>query len=76
MLQHLRLLPFLLGLVIGIIAILCIKPEQAVVRKYPNPSNAGKLIYKDRNGMCYKYTSKEVDCDKNESRMKEYPLSK
>jgi hypothetical protein len=75
MIKHLRLLPFISGLVIGIIAILLIKPQKNVVYKYPTPDNAGKVVYKDKNGVCYKYTAKEADCDKNESRLKDFPLS-
>ena len=76
MIKHLRLLPFITGLIIGVIAILLIKPQKNVVYKYPTPENAGKVIYKDKNGVCYKYSAKEVDCDKNESRLKDFPLSK
>ena len=76
MLKHIRLIPLICGLVIGIIAILCINPQKTVVYKYPTPESAGKVVYKDKNGICYKYSSKEVSCDKNESRLKDFPLSK
>jgi hypothetical protein len=76
MLKHIKVIPFLAGLVIGIIAIMFINPEKTVVFKYPTPENSGKVTYKDKNGVCYKYTSKEVDCDKNESRLKDFPLNK
>ena len=76
MLKHIRLVPLISGLVVGIIAILCIKPQKEVVYKYPTPESAGKVVYKDKNGVCYKYSSKEVSCDKNESRLKDFPLSK
>jgi hypothetical protein len=76
MLKHIRIGPLITGLVIGIIAILFIKPQNDVVYKYPSPDNAGKITYKDKNGVCYKYSAKKVDCDSNESRMKEYPLTK
>lgn len=76
MLKHIRPIPLLMGLVIGIVAILFIKPEKSVIFKYPTPDNAGKVIYKDKNGVCYKYSAKAVDCDKNESRIKDFPLNK
>jgi hypothetical protein len=47
-----------------------------VVNKYPTPETSDKLTYKDKNGVCYKYISKQVDCDKNESRLKDFPLNK
>ena len=76
MLRHIKIITLLLGLVIGVVAILMIKPEKEVVYKYPTPQNAGKIVYKDKNGVCYKYSSKEVNCDSNESRLKDFPLSK
>jgi hypothetical protein len=76
MIKHLRLLPLVLGIITGIVAVLFIKPQQNVVYKYPTPSDSGKTVYKDKNGVCYKYSSKEVDCDKNESRLKDFPLNK
>lgn len=76
MLKHIRIIPLIFGIIIGIVAVLFIKPEKNVVYKYPTPDTAGKLIYKDKNGVCYKYNAKQVDCDKNESRIKEFPLIK
>ncbi len=75
MLKHIRVIPLIIGLVIGVVAVLLIKPQENIVYKYPTPETSGKLIYKDKNGVCYKYTAKEVDCDKNESRLKDFPLS-
>lgn len=75
MLKHIRLKAFFAGVVIGIIAIFFINPEKSVVFRYPTPENSSKTIYKDKNGICYKYNSKEVNCDSNESRLKDFPLS-
>jgi len=75
MLKHIQFIPLLFGLIIGIIAILCVKPEQNIIYKYPNPQNAKDMIYKDKNGMCFQYIPNEVNCDKNESKLKEFPLS-
>jgi hypothetical protein len=75
MLNHIRVYPLVLGLIIGVIGILFIKPEQIISYKYPVPEKAKDIIYKDRNDMCYQYIPQEVDCDKNESRIKPFPLS-
>lgn len=75
MLKHIKLIPFLFGLVVGIVAILCVKPEQKINYKYPTPENAKQLIYKDKNGICFQYLPKEVNCDKNESKLKSFPIS-
>jgi len=76
MIKHVKLIPFLAGLVIGVIAIMFIKPESTIVFKYPTPENCGKVVYKDKNGVCYKYSSNDVDCDKNETKLKDFPLNK
>lgn len=76
MLNHIKIAPFLLGILIGIVGFMFIKPEQNITYKYPIPPHSEKTIYKDKNGVCYRYTSKEVDCDKNEGRLKPFPLSK
>jgi hypothetical protein len=75
MFQHIRLVPLLIGLVIGIIGILFVKPTQNVIYKYPTPENAGKIVYKDKNDVCYVYKAQQVDCDKNESKLKDFPLN-
>lgn len=76
MLKHIRIIPLIAGLIIGIIAVIFIKPQQTVIYKYPTPDSAGKVTYKDKNGVCYKYSAKAVDCDKNQSRLKDFPLNK
>jgi len=53
-----------------------IKPQQNITYKYPTPETSGKVVYKDKNGVCYKYTAKQQDCDKNEVRLKDFPLNK
>ena len=73
--KHLMIMPFLLGLVLGIAGIYFMKPEATVVYKYPTPENVGKLAYKDKNGVCYQYSGKEVNCDKNDGKLKNYPLN-
>ena len=65
---------FLMSFAIGIFIVYILKPAPIVIMKYPNLENAGKLIYKDRNGSCFVYETKEVDCDKNEGRIKPFPL--
>jgi hypothetical protein len=75
MLKHIQLIPLIVGIVIGIISIFFVNPQKSIIYKYPTPENAGKIIYKDKNGVCYKYAAKQVDCDKNESRLKDFPLN-
>lgn len=76
MLHHIRLSTLVIGIIIGVVGILFIDPEGVVTYKYPTPELAKEIVYKDRNGVCYQYVPKEVDCDKNESRLKPFPLSR
>mgnify|MGYP006272949315 CR=1 FL=1 len=66
--------PFLLGLLVGGVLLLFFKPAKPIIYKYPHPKTIERLIYRDVNGACYSYNVSEVDCDKNESSLKEYPL--
>ena len=75
MIKHFRILPFVLGVILGIFGIYFVKPEQTVTYRYPTPDNAGTVTYKDKNGVCYTYSATTVDCDKNEAKLKQYPLS-
>jgi hypothetical protein len=75
MLQHFRLIPFIIGLAMGIIGIYFVQPDKTVNIKYPTPDKASTAIYKDRNGICYKYEINKVNCDTNEGKMKNFPLS-
>jgi hypothetical protein len=76
MIKHIKPIPLLIGIAIGVIGIMFMDPEKNVTYKYPTPEDNGKTAYKDKNGICYRYRAKEVDCDKNESKLKEFPLSK
>uniref|UniRef100_A0A6C0DGY7 Uncharacterized protein n=1 Tax=viral metagenome TaxID=1070528 RepID=A0A6C0DGY7_9ZZZZ len=75
MFKHFKLIPFIIGLLIGIVGIYFVKQEGHVTMRYPTPQNIESTVYKDKNGVCYKYDAKKVDCDKNQDRLKTYPVS-
>jgi hypothetical protein len=74
MLKHFRLLPFGAGLAIGFLILIAYKPPKKMIYEYPHPENVKDRVYKDRNGVCYKYIAEKVNCDANESTLKEYPI--
>jgi hypothetical protein len=74
MFNHFEILPFLLGFFIGVLGILFWKEKPRIIVKYPHPSTVKNVVYRDANGMCYTYSSKEVNCDANEGTLKPYPL--
>ena len=75
MIKHFLWLPFVCGIIVGVVGIYFIKPETTVIFKYPTPENAGTLTYKDKNSVCYKYSGKEVSCDAKDIVLKNYPLN-
>jgi len=73
MLKHFKIIPFVSGLVIGAIIFFGFKPDtKDRVVKWPNPENAGKVVYRDRNGLCYKFESQIVDCSKVKEKLQTY----
>jgi hypothetical protein len=72
--KQFKLIPFLAGIVAGFAALHFVKRDKVVVHDYPHPDNVKQRVYRDKNGVCYAYTSIEVDCDKNEATLKPYPL--
>jgi len=76
MFRRIQFMPLIIGITIGVIALIYVKPEKNIVYKYPNPESSDKIVYKDKNGICYAYAPKKVDCDKNEDKLKNFPLSK
>ncbi len=73
-LNKLSFTTFLMGLMIGFFFVYVLKPTAVVVVKYPSVDNVGKIIYRDRNGTCFKYGMETVECDKAEDKIKPYPL--
>ena len=74
MFKHFEMIPFLVGLGFGLVLLLFWKQKPDVVNAYPHPTNVEKNVYRDPNGVCYKYQSKEVNCDENENTLKQYPI--
>jgi hypothetical protein len=74
MFDRFRIIPFLLGLLVGFVVLMIYKPEKKEIKQYPHPSETSDKIFKDPNGTCYKYTTHEVNCDANEGTMKDYPI--
>ena len=72
MFKNIQAIPLLLGLIIGLIVIYLFPPTMESVVRYPTP--ASHDIYRDKNGVCYNFTSKEVSCDSFEDKLRDFPL--
>jgi hypothetical protein len=63
--HHFKFLPFIAGFIVAAIVFFGFKPEtKERVIKWPHPSNAGKMTYRDRNGLCYTFEAQIADCAK------------
>lgn len=56
---------FLISFGIGMLLVYIFQSEPIIVYKYPTPYNAGKIMYKDDAGTCYKYKVEQVKCNNN-----------
>ena len=46
-------------------------PDTEVILRYPTPDNAGKIVYRDHNDVCYKYKAHEVKCPSDKRKIKQ-----
>lgn len=60
---------FLISLTVGLLFAYLFTPQPEVIIKYPTPENAGKVVYKDVNDVCYKYKANEVSCPSDKSKI-------
>jgi hypothetical protein len=74
MLKHIRLIPFTIGIGVGVLFILFYNAPRTTIYEYPHPQNVNERVYRDQNGVCYTYSAKKVDCDANEATLKPYPI--
>lgn len=70
----LRPVPLLAGLALGCYVVFGYNQPKREIFDYPHPTNNKDAVYKDPTGACYKYTSKEVDCDANEKTLQQFPV--
>ena len=67
-----RIIPFVLSLILGFAFIYLTAPASEIVVVYPTPANINITEYKDKNGICYSYKYKKVNCP--EKGVKDIPL--
>jgi hypothetical protein len=73
MLKAVRFLPLIAGIVAGIIIVFGLKPDtRERVVKWPHPNNTGKVVYRDRNGLCYTFEAQLADCEKVKDKLVPY----
>lgn len=65
---------FILSFSFGLFICYVSQARPKVVIKFPSPVNAGNVIYKDKNGQCYKYKSEKVNCTTDTKSIKPQPI--
>ena len=53
---------FFLAFILGMFYVYISAPKPRIIIKYPTPYNANKIVYKNGNDMCYKYSAEEIKC--------------
>lgn len=66
------ILPFIIGLIAGIILLYVFKDQKLEIMDYPRPND--NRTFSDANGIKFHYSTKEVNCDENEGSLRMYPL--
>lgn len=59
---------FIASLIVGLVYVFISNPSQEKVSVYPTPSNAGRIIYADKAGLCYAYEPEPVKCPETGSK--------
>lgn len=67
-------LAFIITFLISIVVVYFLNPEPIIVHRFPNPDNAGKLTYQDKDKNCYKYEASQVKCPSDPNLVLEHPL--
>jgi hypothetical protein len=65
---------FIISFAICLVIVYFTNPEPTVIYRFPNPENAGKLTYQDKNKNCFKYEATEVKCPSDPNLIIEHPL--
>ncbi len=65
---------FILSFSIGLFVCYVTAPQPEIILKFPSPTNAGKVIYKDKAEQCYAYKADKVVCPDTKTNVKPQPI--
>ncbi len=63
---------FIVSLAIGLFVSYISMPPAQIIYVYPNPDNEDKVTFKDKAENCFHFTSKEVTCPTDVSKIRSY----
>ncbi len=73
-LDRLNFFYFLLSFTIGLFFCYITNPKPEIVLKFPSPTNAGKVVYKDKADQCYSYKAEKTACPHDAHHIKPQPV--
>lgn len=73
-LDRLNFFYFMISFSIGLFICYITTPKPEIILKFPSPTNAGKVIYKDKAGECYAYKAEKADCPQDKKLVKPQPI--
>lgn len=73
-LDRLNFFYFILSFSIGLFFAYITNPQPEIVLKFPSPTNAGKVVYKDKAGQCYAYKVEKKQCPHDGTNVKAQPI--
>jgi hypothetical protein len=73
-LDKLNFFYFILSFSIGLFVCYITNPQPEIILKFPSPTNAGKVTYKDKAGECYAYKAEKINCPQETKYIKPQPI--
>ena len=65
---------FIISLAVGIFVTYITIPTTQKIMVYPNPDNIDKIQYKDKADNCFSFSSKEVKCPSDITKIRSYDI--
>ena len=65
---------FIVSLSLGLFLVYVTAPRPDVIYVYPTPDNLDKIQYKDHADNCFGFTSQEVACPSDKTKIRKYPV--
>tara|TARA_B110000014_G_C19890037_1_gene460516 strand:- start:462 stop:692 length:231 start_codon:yes stop_codon:yes gene_type:complete len=74
MLRFINPVAFIVGLSVGLLFVYLSAPAHNVIMVYPTPENVDKLQYRDKAGVCFRFSPVETNCPNDASKIKHIPV--
>lgn len=72
--DKLKPLYFFIAFAVGLLYCYVSKPKPQIVVKFPSPTNAGRITYKNDDGSCYKFEANKEACPIDKNLIKPQPF--